>query len=276
MKTKASRLIAPGCVLLFLLAVAKPTFAQTSGLQGLATKLAQEILKSKKRKVAVFGFAGPGKAHTQLGRQLGDELSAALAKEAPSLEVVSRDRLITLGSERGLPPLGLFVASPATLLGELAGADALVSAAMQVKSSHFELAVETTDVLTGKRIGRIRAMLALSDSVSALEKMEICDPELIGARGGQCGVTLPRCVYCPNPAYTQDARDAKVSGAILLMVVVGPGGRATAIHVHRSLGYGLDERAIEAVRQWRFKPAEDANGKPVAVWAPVEINFRIY
>ncbi len=61
----------------------------------------------------------------------------------------------------------------------------------------------------------------------------------------------------------------------MLWVVVGPDGRPREIKVQRTLGMGLDEKAIEAVRSWKFEPARQ-NGNPVAVQINVEVNFRLY
>ena len=61
----------------------------------------------------------------------------------------------------------------------------------------------------------------------------------------------------------------------MLWLIVGPDGRPHDIRVSRSLGMGLDEKAIEAVRQWKFEPARK-NGQPVAVQINVEVDFRLY
>jgi protein TonB len=89
------------------------------------------------------------------------------------------------------------------------------------------------------------------------------------------GVSAPRVLYDPDPEYSQEARQAKYQGTVVLWVVIGPDGRAHDIRVQRPLGMGLDEKAIEAVRQWRFQPAEK-DGHPVAVQVNVEVNFRLY
>lgn len=61
-----------------------------------------------------------------------------------------------------------------------------------------------------------------------------------------------------------------------LSVVVMPDGRATNIRVEKGLGMGLDERAVEAVKTWRFKPALGPDHKPAAVALTVELTFRLY
>ena len=89
------------------------------------------------------------------------------------------------------------------------------------------------------------------------------------------GVSAPRAVYDPEPEYSEEARKAKYQGVVVLWVIIGPDGRPKDMRVQRSLGMGLDEKAMEAVRQWKFEPAKK-DGQPVAVQVNIEVNFRLY
>ena len=89
------------------------------------------------------------------------------------------------------------------------------------------------------------------------------------------GVSSPRPLDTPDPEYSEEARRAKYQGTCLLWLIVGPDGRPHDIKVARSLGMGLDEKAMEAVRNWKFQPAMK-DGKPVAVQINVEVSFRLY
>src|SRR5690242_18370682 len=88
------------------------------------------------------------------------------------------------------------------------------------------------------------------------------------------GVTAPTLLFKKEPEYSEEARKAKYQGTVLLYIEVDPSGRATNIKVQRSLGLGLDEKAMEAVRKWKFKPGYK-DGKPVTVAATIEVNFRL-
>ena len=88
------------------------------------------------------------------------------------------------------------------------------------------------------------------------------------------GVTAPKVLHKIEPAYTKQAKDAKIEGTVVLNVEVHPDGRAHNMRVERSLDPGLDQQALESVEQWRFSPAKK-NGEPVAVAATIEINFRL-
>jgi TonB family protein len=90
--------------------------------------------------------------------------------------------------------------------------------------------------------------------------------------GGE--VSSPILISKVEPEYSEEARKAKYSGTVLLSVVVDEHGVPTEIHVVRPLGLGLDEKAIEAVQKWRFRPGVK-NGRPVRVRATIEVSFRL-
>lgn len=89
------------------------------------------------------------------------------------------------------------------------------------------------------------------------------------------GVSAPKPIFAPDPEYSEEARKAKYQGTVVLSIIVGPDGRAHDIHVARALGLGLDEKAIEAVKTWKFDPARK-DGQPVAVAVSIEVSFNLY
>lgn len=89
------------------------------------------------------------------------------------------------------------------------------------------------------------------------------------------GVTPPRPIYSPDPEFSEEARKAKYQGTCTLMIVVSTDGKPTNIRVVNSLGMGLDEKAIETVRTWRFEPGQK-DGHPVNVEMAVEVDFHLY
>ena len=90
------------------------------------------------------------------------------------------------------------------------------------------------------------------------------------------GVTFPRCSYCPDPQYTDEAREAKLQGTVTLQVLVGADGRALQVRVVQGIGMGLEERAAQAIRGWKFVPAQDGARRPVPLWITVEAVFRLF
>jgi periplasmic protein TonB len=89
------------------------------------------------------------------------------------------------------------------------------------------------------------------------------------------GISAPQAISTPDPEYTQAARDAKTQGTCVLWMIVDEHGEPRDIRLLRGLGFGLDQKAIDAVRQWRFQPALK-DGHPVSVQIKVEVGFRLY
>ena len=88
-------------------------------------------------------------------------------------------------------------------------------------------------------------------------------------------MSAPRAIFKPDPEYSTEARLAKYQGTVVLNLVVDASGTPRQVHVARSLGMGLDEKAVEAVRQWKFEPARK-EGKPVAVAVSIQVAFRLF
>jgi periplasmic protein TonB len=88
------------------------------------------------------------------------------------------------------------------------------------------------------------------------------------------GVTPPQLVYKVEPEFSDEARKSKHQGVVVLTIEVDASGNVRNLRVRQSLGLGLDEKAIEAVSHWRFRPAI-VDGKPVAIEATVEVNFQL-
>lgn len=113
--------------------------------------------------------------------------------------------------------------------------------------------------------------------------LEQAKPEIRRADDGTAGETIysvkdgaspPRATYTPEPEFSEAARRAGFQGIAILRIVVDKRGDVTRIKLHRALGYGLDENAMEAVKVWRFTPATK-DGQPVPMEMMVEVDFRL-
>ncbi len=104
-----------------------------------------------------------------------------------------------------------------------------------------------------------------------------------GTDGGCCdgtytvgyGVSMPRAIYAPEPEFSEEARKSKYQGEVTLLATIGADGRPRNLTIVRSLGMGLDEKAMETVRTWRFDPAKK-DGHPVAVQMNIIVNFHLF
>lgn len=89
------------------------------------------------------------------------------------------------------------------------------------------------------------------------------------------GISAPTAISAPDPDYTEEARRAKKQGICELWLIVDSSGHPRDIRVIRGLGFGLDAKAMEAVKQWRFQPALK-DGRPVDVQISVQVEFHLY
>jgi TonB family protein len=90
------------------------------------------------------------------------------------------------------------------------------------------------------------------------------------------GDTGPVPIYAPDPEFSDEARRAKYQGICLIALIVDAQGNPINPHVVRALGMGLDEKALEAVRKYKFRPAMKGGKTPVPVAITIEVNFRLY
>jgi TonB family protein len=119
---------------------------------------------------------------------------------------------------------------------------------------------------------RLPAAVVLACASALSQQTQTPLPEGVYRTGN--GVTQPSVIRKTDPEYAEEARIAQMSGTVMLSVIVGEDGNVRDIHVERPVGLGLDDKAIEAVRAWQFKPGLK-DGMPVPVAVHVEINFRL-
>ena len=97
-------------------------------------------------------------------------------------------------------------------------------------------------------------------------------PGITGGSGHK--ITPPQLIYKVEPEFSEEARKAKFSGVVILSIEVDTTGHARGFRVLQSPGLGLDQKAIDAVSQWRFRPGSQ-DGKPVVTGATIQVSFRL-
>ncbi len=108
----------------------------------------------------------------------------------------------------------------------------------------------------------------------ALVALVVVPLSSIVAQSNSAGDTKPQLVYKIEPQYSEQARAARIDGPVNLTAVVRSDGSFTDVKVVNGLGYGLDEKAVEAIQQWQASPATK-NGQPVDSEAQITVNFRL-
>jgi len=102
----------------------------------------------------------------------------------------------------------------------------------------------------------------------------VSQPESQNAASTRPFDSAPHLIHKVEPEYSNEARDARLEGTVLLYAEIGTDGRAANVRIVRGLGLGLNEKAIEAVREWEFASGMK-DGKPIVVRATIEVNFRL-
>jgi TonB family protein len=144
-----------------------------------------------------------------------------------------------------------------------------VATSLQVYAIFLERQGRTEEAASLKaKESRIRTQLALRDATE-YRRAAGPAPLRVGA-----GVTAPRLISKVEPEYSEEARAAKYQGTVVVAVTVDTDGTAQDMKVVRGLGLGLDEKALQAISQWKFKPGA-RDGQPLPVMATIEINFRL-
>jgi TonB family protein len=166
------------------------------------------------------------------------------------------------------------LAAGASMLRDLIVAAWVKSAEPVPEWRHDETKAAATGSGAAQPAGSLKAARWNPPSATGAPRTAI-DPKFGAVYLPGDGVSEPQLLYAPDPQYSKEARKAHFQGVCVVGMVVGIDGRPHAVHVARSLGMGLDEKAIEAVRQYQFEPAK-YKGKPVPVRMKVEVNFRLY
>jgi TonB family protein len=113
---------------------------------------------------------------------------------------------------------------------------------------------------------------ALTPARAAPAPQNLAPGEQISRVGG--GVSAPSVIYKRDPEYTKEALRAKLEGTVTLNIVVDKEGTPRNIQIVQPLGLGLDEKAIETVSQWKFRPGQK-DGQPVNVAAMIKVSFKL-
>ena len=266
-----------------LLAGGIPAHAQSTpppinpAISRLAARIAEPLQKAHGTKVVVAELWGPqGQSHP-IGKYLADQLTVSLQKDFPNLEVIDRPEQRT--NPNDYPDSGDMraIVEEAKNWARKLGANVVIAGSFAKVSQGIGVSLSPEFCNDSRRsLGLTTGLIPITDEITAASPDPIPSPTDGIASGGTGGTTLPTCIHCSIPAYSPKAKAAKYQGTVVLDVVVTAQGRTERIIILRGPGLGLEEKSIEAVKKWKFKPATGPDGNPVAVRIPIEISFRLF
>jgi TonB family protein len=244
--------------------------ARKADLGALNQKLADDIVKAKLRSVIVVDFHDAQDKPCTLGWYVADELSEKWLAEKQKFRVLDRSEL----KDTKVEPTDLG-AEMLKRLGSVWGVDAIITGAVETSPENYIVSATVRRAADNTTIASESIAVPHSRILDLLKPLPDPNSGARMSRAGVNGISVPVCVACPIPQYSDRARAVKAQGNIVLDVLVSADGRAEIIAIRKGLGFGLTQVAIEAVSEWRFKPAGTKEGEPVPVIVPVEVTLRI-
>ena len=252
-----------------------------------ASRILQEAqkvnCKSRSCRVLVTDFVVPSGLASQFGVQLADGFSKELAFQHNGIQIIDRstlreylerERLSSdlVNNDRAIRWLGKELNATTVLTGITKHVGSIVHVQLRLLSCNKEktAAIEEFTLPAPDSTSTLSGFDPIANAAS--KDRWASAPEAYGAGPG--GATLPICLYCPPPPYSDAARAAKFEGQVVLDAVVSEDGRVKWTRIVRGAPFGLNQEALNTVRQWKFKPGVH-DGKPVSVLLPVDLGFRL-
>jgi TonB family protein len=245
--------------------------ARKPDLGALNQQLANDIVKAKLRSVIVVDFHDAQGKPCTLGWYVADELSENWLAEKQKFRVLDRSEL----RDTKVEPTDLS-AEMLERLGSVWGVDAIITGAVETAPENYVVSATIRRAADNTTIASESIAVPHSRILDLLKPLPDPNSGIVRmSRVGLNGISVPVCIACPNPSYTDRARATKVQGTIVLSVLVSEDGRVETIGIVKGLGFGLTQKVIETVSEWRFKPAATKEGEPVPVIVPIEVMLRL-
>jgi len=282
------------CFGFFMLACCLWSSAQEFNVDELVDHLAQQLKKAEKKDfsphVLVIDFVSRPGGIKAIGEHLANRFSDGLAQKIGVAAVVDRKRLHSYLLTGGISPLDLADRDVSRRIANQLGANVIVFGSVASPKEKPVVSADAYRINDAKHLGSSKVDIPLNEQLRDMLAKPLdwpASPDVLVAcsAGGSkestedlfkaAGVTMPTCIHCPNPDYTDAARGAGFQGSVKFDVVIGEQGNAKRIAVIQGDSNGLTAKAIEAIKGWKFKPAM-RNGQPVTVCVPIEVVFRLF
>lgn len=238
--------------------------------------MAKALTKAKVKTVVVFDFKGPDEKVTQLGQDFADKFRSALAKSGGNFVIVDRAEVQAVVEKNRVVPDVIRDPEIAWWLARQLNADTfIVGDLIPLSGDLLRFSVVAAKLKDGKNVADLWVAVPFTDEMKALLSKSLVEdrPENRIPQGTPLNL-YPMCIYCPRADFSAAALANKQQGTVTLVVVIGLDGRASDIDFIKGQPYGLTQKAIEAVRSWKFKPAQTPEGNPRAVRQVIEATFH--
>jgi TonB family protein len=245
--------------------------------------------------VLVTDFTETHNPDSQLAVVLAQNFAQSLRSHARNFTVLDRTDIEAAISNHKLPIGALSSRSIIACYAPELGATLIIGGRIENTPENLILDLDTRSLAGNYGISAKKVITPLTPAMETLKSKPAVGTEAIfeedktvwvrdesskatitAAVSGAGGYSYPACIHCPQAPFTNAAVIAKAAGTVTLSVVIGADGKAQRISVQRALPCGLDQRAIEAIKDWSFRPATGPDGKPVAVVQTIEVTFHLY
>jgi TonB family protein len=256
-------------------------------MDSLASRVAEQIRQSKIDpafpKIFVIDFSNASdKRFSKLGSLLADDLAQSLVGYASGFQVQDRKSFNAYLKENWMGLDDLPSEAVCLTLARSMGGAGVVRGTIETDANQQMRVSLRIDGLGQAWSGD--AQFPSTEALQELSKQPAISyaraPESITVEPGVLqpgvdGASLPVCVFCPSPDYTDLARTAKYRGTVELSLIVTKDGVVNSVLVLKGAPFALTQKAIDAVQKWKFKPAK-FHGQSVPARVPVDIEFQLY
>jgi TonB family protein len=275
------RLFSALCLIAVFLLVPSPASAQFSKLNDLSAEFAKKLKGAKPHMIAVADFTNPDGSPSTQGDYFAWYVTTSLSFHVKKLPVADHAEFKAALAKHNLTPRDLVSPEGLKKLAAQINVDFIITGSVDLSKDDYTLHVvaqriNDASVLAEKtiQVQRTEFTDSLTEPFPPIVNFPVVKAMMPSGSSGQS--QMPKCLYCPNPDYSDQARREKLQGTVIFEVLVSAKGEPLKIHPLKLLGYGLDERAFYTLKTWHFQPATSPDGTPVAVIVPIEVTFRLY
>lgn len=278
MRSSPSALLRVGILFASPLLCATITLAQFSKLDDLASQLTKELKPFKPIVVAVVDFRPADGSTVPQGHYFAWILSSYLQERAKNKFAVANH----FDFDKDLANLNI---SPSALVPGQAlesvtpylGIDFVVTGTIEKRDNSYVLEIVPLRISGEKYLGQLVAAISVTEFLDSFITPLPADVPRLSGKNLSADLILPSCLHCPDPSYDELARREKIQGTCIMEVLISENGDAKQIRPVKLFGYGLDEKAFETLKTWKFRPAKSRkDGTPVPSIVPVEVTFRLF